>query len=359
VDVTFVLELPVDLGPDVDGLLVPTPVHGFARSNGTRIFMRTRDDKSPGTLSEAFHALENYFAGLELHDGETLGLSAQSECATVAAVTVRHHTRARSFEPSAAWLTRRFEEALTSLNRFLAGLGLASRSPDIGALRRTELPSRVPVLVDDHVAEPRVNRAVLVSALQLHDFEDLRIPLIDEGAVRTAAWLFSGVRGRSAASGLFVEYAQQARRDLHDGAYQQSVLSGCIAIETLVAGALRALWQADGDSDAGVRRKLDAGFRNLLNYHLWPRIAAAAYDAGAIDAWLQECYRVRNQIAHEGFAPHHSEAFTAHESTMRLAIEIVETVRLDGRLHRFADSLLIRRPSPEELGLAYLSRLID
>jgi len=80
--------------------------------------------------------------------------------ATVAAVTVLHPTRARHIKVTESWLTRRFEEAFRTLDRFLTCLGFISAAPDVGALRRTDLPSHVPVIIDDGVSESQVPREV-------------------------------------------------------------------------------------------------------------------------------------------------------------------------------------------------------
>ena len=354
VGVTFVLELPVDLGPAVDGLQLrgaPT-VAGRAR-----IFVRRRSGNAPVPLSEAFDGLEAFFSDLVLRGGEDLEFVPRTRRVTVAVVTVLHRTRAKRFAPGEAWLTRRFDQALECLNSFLTGLGFASRSPDVDAVRRTELPAWIPVIVDDRMTENSTPRDVVLTALQLHDFDDGRLVRIDAAAVSTAAWLFDHANQRAAPFRVFIEYVQHARRDLHDGLTHHAVLAACIAVETLVSVALQAIWRVEGDDATSIRRKLEGGFQNLLKDHLRPRVEAAGADPSVIDDWMADCYRLRNLIAHEGFVPHHTAASAACSSTMRLAVELAETLRHDG-LAELADSLLLRRPTAQEVGLVELTRLL-
>jgi hypothetical protein len=332
VAVTFVFELPVDLGSAVDGLLLPGDGKGFTARRRLRVYLRRRlDEERP--VSEALRGLENFFGGLAFETAEDVAFVPRLRGATVAAVTVVHRTRAERFAPTAGWLTRRFEEAFAGVNRFLDGLGFASSVVDVGALRRTELPPWIPVIVDDSVGRTATPRAVLLTALQLHDFDDVRVPRIDPEAVSTAAWLFDRGTGKEGSPfHLFIEYVQRSRRDLHDGLTQQAVLALGTAVETLVAVSLEAMWRAEGGSDASRARKLRAGFQNLLYDHLWRRIDAAGADASAIDDWRLECYELRNEVAHQGLLPDPAAALAAYRSTIRLAVEVAETLRNDIRL---------------------------
>jgi len=133
--------------------------------------------------------------------------------------------------------------------------------------------------------------------------------------------------------------------------------SACTAVEMLVAVARRATWRADGVRGAAVRRKLDAGFQNLLVDHLKPRVKAAGADSSVVDDWIADCYALRNQIAHEGFVPHHNAAAAACSATMRLAVEVAEMLR-QGGLQDLAKSLLLKCPTEEEGRASELARLL-
>jgi hypothetical protein len=344
VAVTFVFELPVDLGLAVDGLVLPGHEYGFTARRRLRIYLRRRLYEEP-PVSEAMRGLESYFTGLAFETADDVAFLPRPRGATVAAVTVAHHTQAERFAPTAAWLTRRFDEAFAGLNQFLDGLGFASRVADVGALRRTELPPWIPAIVDDSVSETSTRRRALLTALQLHDFDDLRVPHVDPDAVSTAAWLFDrATSDQGTPFQLFIAYVQRARRDLDDGLTREAVLALGTAVETLVAVALRSVWQAEGENEASIKRKLHAGFRNLLEHHLRLRIDAAGADPSAIDAWDSECYQLRNQVAHEGLLPDPRAAMAAWRATMSLAVEVAETLRNDNRLTELADTLLLQRP---------------
>jgi hypothetical protein len=352
VGVTFVLELPVDLGPAIDGVqlrTVPT------RAGQVRILVRRRDGDAPTPLRQTLAGLETFFSELMLQESDDLKLASRKRYASVAVVSVLHPTRAKHFVLREAWLTRRFDAALDALNRFLAALGYASRSPDVDAVRRTELPAWIPVILDDHVMETSTPRGVILTALQLHDFDDWRLARIDPAAVSTATWLFDHASRGDAPFRVFIEYAQHAYRELHEGLAHQAVLSACTAVEILVAVALSATWRAHGAHGAAVRRKLDAGFQNLLVDHLKPRVKAAGADPSVVDDWIADCYALRNQIAHEGFVPRHSAAAEACSTTMRLAVEVAEMLRHDG-LQDLAKSLLLKRPTEKETGVSELMR---
>jgi hypothetical protein len=77
VGVTFVLELPVDLGPAIDGLqlrTVPT------RAGQVRIFVRRRDGDAPTPLRQTLAGLETFFSDLILRESEDLKLASRKRC---------------------------------------------------------------------------------------------------------------------------------------------------------------------------------------------------------------------------------------------------------------------------------------
>jgi len=360
VGVTFLFELPLDLG--VDGGHTELVVRGKPTKAPfrIRIVLRSQDGAKPPSVHTALEAFGDFFDGLQLQDDLPSACRDGIGKATVAAVTVLHPTRARHIKVTESWLTRRFEEAFRTLDRFLTCLGFISAAPDVGALRRTDLPSHVPVIIDDGVSEGQVPRQALLTALQLYDFEDWRSDFVSRpGVVETASFLFEGMTSGSSPFRLFIEHVQRARRDLHDGRTDQAVLSAGTAVEVLVAVSLRTFWHAEHERQETIDKKLGGGFQNLLKDHLRPRLVALGGEGKVVDDWVSECYLLRNDVAHEGLVPGHAQAKVAVRATVLLGAEIAQVLRNQARFRRLGESLPIRPPTTEERGRAELARLLQ
>ena len=359
VAITFILEIPVDLGLD-PGLSVP-PTGGSIRGSArTRIFLARRPERSILNVRDVLQPLQDFFAGVTFALDSRVDWPSLTRSSTVAAVTVLHPTRAARFRPTDRWMTLRFEEALRALDRVLSCIGFLSGAPDVGPVRRTDLPSSVLVAVDDAVRENREPRQVLLTEMQLHSFEEWTDALVNRtNLLETAMWLADRLDGAGAPFRLFVDYSQRSRRDLLDGATAQSVIAATVAAETLVAGTLRAIWGAAGADDALIRRRMQAGFQNLLRDHIRRYLQSVSMDDGIVSAWIDDCYRLRNRVIHEGFVPDHQASLCALDQTTSLGVVLAEALRKDPRTHGLGESIPLRAQTPEERGRAHLTRLID
>ncbi len=360
VGVTFLFELPLNLG--VGGGHTELVVRGRPAKAPfrVRIVLRSQDGARPFSVRIALEAFGDFFDGLQLQDDLSSACRDGIGKATVAAVTMLHPTRARHIKVTESWLTRRFEEAFRTLDRFLTCLGFISAAPDVGALRRTDLPSHVPVIIDDGVSEGQVPREALLTTLQVHDFDDWRRTDVGRsGVVDAASLLFEGMTSGRAPLRLFIEHVQRARRDLHDGRTDQAVLSAGTAVEVLVAVSLRTFWHAEHESQEVIDKKLSGGFQNLLKHHLRPRLVALGGEGEVVDDWVSECYLLRNSVAHEGLVPGHTQARAAVRATILLGAEIAQVLRSQARFRRLGESLPIRPPTTEERGRAELARLLQ
>ncbi len=354
---TFILELPIDLGLD-PGLAVPPigrTIYGRAK---TRIFLAHRTDSSALSVPDVLSPLGEFFEGIELRLDPGVDWPRLTRSSTVAAVTVLHPTRAAQFRPTDRWMTLRFEEALRALDRVLVCIGFVSGLPDIGAVRRTDFPSSVLAAVDDKVLEEEEPRSVLLTELQLHGFEEWTDVVAGRMEIfETAIWLADHLEGAGAPLRLFIDFSQRSRRDLLDGLTAQSVVAAAIAAETAVAATLTAEWRAAGAEEALVRRRMDAGFQNLLRDHLRPYLKSTDGDDAILDSWTEGCYRVRNRVVHEGFVPPHDVAKIALEQTIRLGVTLAEALRHGPRTRALGHAIPLRARADAQRGQALLARL--
>lgn len=354
---TFLLDLPVDLALD-PGLAIPPfgpTIYGRPRVG---IYLLRKPDSETLDVEEKLSHFADFFAGVRFTLDPRVDWPSLSLSTTSAAVTILRPTRAKRFQATSRWMTLRFEEALVALDRVLSCIGFLSGVPDVGALRRSDVPPSVLVAIDDHVLE-KSPRDVLLTEMQVHSFEEWRAAFSQRDEVfTTAIWLAERLQGEGAPIRLFIDYAQRASRDLLDGRPDQAVLSATIAVETLVSSALRQVWSVRSIPDHVIQRRLRGGFQNLLRDHLRPYLTSAGADQSVIEDWVDECYLLRNQVAHEGAMPSHDAASDAVAHTMRVGITVAEALRIDPATRALGESLPLRFQTPAEVGLARLSRIV-
>jgi len=351
------LELRVDLALN-PGLALPPlgqSLYGYPRA---QVYLVGKPSSLTLDVDDALAPFHEFFSGVGLSMDPRVEWAGLTLPSTAAAVTILHPTRAKRFRPTNRWITLRFEEAMAALDRVLTCIGFVSGIPNVGALRRTDFPASVLVCVNDQVLE-RNQQAVLLTEFQVHSFEEWRERLArNDDVFQTAIWLNERLEGVGAPVRLFVEYVQRAQRDLMDGRPDQAVISATTAVETLAAAVLTQIWRAEGNSHALIESRLDAGFRNLLRHHLAPYMASAGIADPGIEDWLAQCYRLRNKIAHEGYAPSQTAAIAAFAETLRLGVAVAEALRSDAHTRELGESIPLRFQTPEEIGRARLTQLI-
>jgi hypothetical protein len=359
VAVTFVIELAVDLGSRLDGVSVwPERRTVLGRHRSVIAFIR-RPASSTVRLAQAIKGWEDYFDGLNITLDDELEQELPDSMKTVAAVTIVHPTRARSFVCTDDWLTKRFEHAVLMLDQILVTIGFMANLPNAGPLRRTELSTHIPVIVDDTVGSESDGREVLLTELELHSFDDWQAYTVGRpGLIEQAVGHSDFFSGPTAPFRLYIAFTQRALKDCSDGLLEQGVISASLAIEVFAAELLRVFWKQEGEDDATITRKLGAGFQNLLKQHLKPRLTQIGVDPRMIDYWLEDCYALRNRVAHEGFAPTNEAAVTAYQATKGLGAMIGEALRRDPRFGSIGEAMPIRAMTPQELGAIRLSRLV-
>jgi hypothetical protein len=228
-----------------------------------------------------------------------------------------------------------FEKVLRQLNDFLTMFGFCTGSRDIGAVRRTELPSHIPAVLDFRPRAEETRRLELIT-LQLHAF-DVGIPPSDEDTVRAvdlacrdrlSEWPFRSV----------VVLVHRAQRDLYAGDYEQAVIGLTTATEILCEGVIAAVMRARGDGSRldGV---LQAGLTNLIRDHITPLLIHLRRDPNVAVRWLRDCYQLRKKVAHEAYMPLDREAALALEATLLFAGTIGSALRDDPTTFDIGDQL--------------------
>jgi hypothetical protein len=340
---TFLLELPVDLNlpdgatvsayerrraDDID-FFGTTPNPGL-RIDSRFVFRRTRAADA-GTRPVAFAVFDDFWEGLRFVDSRpTLEHLDEPRPKTVVAASTGRLVesvdgRARATEEE---LTQMFERALEQLNEFLTMLGFVTSHPDVGAVRRTELPTHIPVVLDlDPLGQ--LPRHAELATMQLHGFTS--DPVSDDLVVYATDLAFRDRADRWPPKPI-VGLLHRAYRDRYAGAHDQAVISLGTAIEIMVEIAVGEALRVTGASQERVGRVLQAGFQNLLRDHLAPMLQRLDCDTNVIERWLADCYTLRNQVAHEGYVPSHREVIDASDATWRLAGEIAEALRTDPAL---------------------------
>lgn len=338
--VTFLFELPGDLGL-TDGATIFAPekrediefplfpgVPGMSERTDvdTRFVFRRTPPHLSSRQTVALDVFEDFWEGLEFVDS----LPGYQRSRAALPTTVVAATTGTISVPGEAvtelQLTLIFDKVLRQLNQFLTMLGFSSGEADIGAVRRTELPPFIPVVLDLPFAG---QRQLELLTLQVHRFgwEDRAN---DPSAVVAADLAFRDREGDWPFAPV-VTLLHRARRDRYAGDLEQSVIGLVTATELLVEIVIDGALRAAGEDDriAGV---LQAGFANIMRNHLRPLVERTGGDPGAVDIWLSDCYSLRKQVAHDGYVPSPDEVRAASLATFGLSSEVVSAMRNDPAL---------------------------
>ena len=346
--VTFLLELPWDLKlwegatvfadeqrEDVEiGVFTHPPDYpNELEIDAQFVFRRSRSGFAyQRTL--ALDVFADFWEGHELFDSEPARQELTQEAHRTVVAASRATLKYENNVLSEDVLVDLFERTLHQLSEFLAMFGFVRQDPHVGAIRRTELPSHIPVMLD--FAVNGGPRQLELSYLQLHSFESESVPTADDVDYaidytyrdRLFPWPFRQV----------VLLMHRARRDLLGGDNDQGVIALTTGVEllteTVVAASLRI-----GGKDDRIQGVLDAGLTNLLRDHLAPLLTRLGQNAYVVDRWITDCYALRKRVAHEGFRPHPTDALTALATTTRLASTLGTGLRANPAFAELGDLL--------------------
>jgi hypothetical protein len=329
---TFLIQLPVDMRlpqgvtllayerpDDVEfALLVDTHDTKGALVPDTRfVFRRSSPDVSLGR-SLVMEVFSDFWDGLAFRDSEVAFEEVQRSV-SVSVVAATTGVMGKGAVLTEQEITDAFDRVLSQLNRLLTMVGFTVNDPDIGPLRRTELPSHIATLIDLF----ETPRTVELSTLQLHSFgedppgEDAILYGHDLAFRDRRGWPFEQT----------IESLQRARRELHGGETQFGVLLLGLASELLISTTVRECMKIDGKSDVRVAGVAAAPFRSIREDHFAPLLDRIGADSAALVEWTKHCYLLRNAVAHEGRRPTHDEALAALRCTLRLAGELGDKLR--------------------------------
>jgi hypothetical protein len=293
----------------------------------TRFVFRSSSPATSQVRTIAIDVFDDFWAGLPLIDSQPARNEASVRVAsTVVAATTGTVDVDDTGAVSERRITALFDKAFGQLNEFLTMLGFTSSTAEIGAVRRTELPTHIPVVLD-LAGDPAARRAEL-SLLQLHGFQSDPTP--SEEAVIMAHDLAFRDRLRAWPLRAVVVLLHRAGRDRYAGLHDQCVLGLATALEILVEATIAGKLQIDGEASR-VENVLRAGLTNLVRDHVAPWLGGAARDSAVCDRWLADCYRLRKRVAHEGHMPTHDEVLVAWHASNELAAEIGAALRADTR----------------------------
>jgi hypothetical protein len=349
--VTFVIGLSVDLhmgaGTTIDAyervdsdlpeFFVPQVDSPPSLRVDTRFVFRTISAEQTSDKAPALTAFEDFWEGLDFIESEPAArLVGNRVPGTAVAATTGLMLRTRDGRGliTEATLTQRFDKVLGQLNEFLTMLAFRLQNPDIGPVRRTDLPPQVPVVIDADLATGAARTLELV-AFQLHGFEDAE-QATTESILDAHDWAFRN-RARPWPFRSVVSLLQRAHRDGYGGEYEQSVIALGTATELLTETVVAEALRVEGASDEAIERTLKCGLANLLRRHLRPFLAAQEADTTAVANWLDDAYLLRKRVVHEGYVPTNEESKVAYQRTRSLAMAVSQAIRSDDRLSSLAE----------------------
>jgi hypothetical protein len=219
------------------------------------------------------------------------------------------------------WLSRRLDEALEFLNRYMVILGALDDEWHISSISRIDLQRRIPwelsiepapegwhdpsgtldahVLWRDDLPEQRPLDEVMAAVELIHSYRAGKVPFFD-----------------------WIELYQAAEHHLGSGRNSQAVIFSTTAVEVLVNTLFRVVWALLEKDEAELPGVLECGFKNQLKAHL-PRLLNTKLDLSDTGSppgrWHQDCYLLRNDIVHKGRKPSSPEAMDAKLATRAFA----------------------------------------
>jgi hypothetical protein len=231
------------------------------------------------------------------------------------------------------WLSRRLDEALEFLNRYLVILGGLNDEWHISSISRIDLQRSIPWELSmkpapnrwqdqsgtldahatwrDDLPEERPHEEVMAAVELIHRYRAGEVPFFD-----------------------WIELYQAAEHHLGSGRNSQAVIFSTTAVEVLINTLFRVTWgllEKDEDKLPGV---LECGFKNQLKVHL-PQLLDEGLDLSATESppgrWHRDCYVLRNDIVHKGRKPSTPEAMDAKLSTRAFAGWIGANLKPDPR----------------------------
>ncbi|HET7416630.1 MAG TPA: hypothetical protein VFJ61_03255 [Solirubrobacterales bacterium] len=231
------------------------------------------------------------------------------------------------------WLSRRLDEALLFLNRYVVILTGLRDEWHISTLSRIDLPRETPWKLNLFPAPEGWTGPS--GTLDVH--ATIRDDLPEERSEEELVYAIEAVHEAGAGRApffQFVELYQAAEHHLGAGRYDQSVIAACTATEVLVNTIFRVLWvclERDPDKLGGV---LAAPFKNQLT-QLLPQFLdedlTLADESSAPGRWHADCYRLRNRIVHEGQKATAGEAYDSKVATGNFARWIGKALSPDER----------------------------
>ena len=215
------------------------------------------------------------------------------------------------------WFSRRFDDALGLINDYLVILAAMHDEWHISRLSRADLPRHAPFRVEIRplgTAAKGFNSSLDVHAMMRDDLPDER----DGDEVIAAVELVKAYREGRAPFWNWVQYYQAAEHHLGSGRYEQTVIAATTAMEVMVNGFFREVWEALELDSGRLEGVLECGFKNQLTAHL-PKFLAKPVDLGDVDhppgRWHRDCYALRNRVVHRGYRPSSAEAMDAKVAT--------------------------------------------
>ncbi|HET7417073.1 MAG TPA: hypothetical protein VFJ61_05575 [Solirubrobacterales bacterium] len=246
------------------------------------------------------------------------------------------------------WLSRRLDEVLSFLNQYLVILAGMRDEWHMSALSRSDLPRDAPwkLTLFPMLADWTGPSGTLDVHATIRD--DLPAERSAEEITYAIEAVHQARRGQ-APFFQFVELYQAAEHHLGSGRHDQSVIAACTATEVLVNTLFRVLWVCLEREPTKLPGVLSAPFKNQL-IDLVPKYVVGApvdlNDTGtAPGRWYAECYKLRNQIVHEGQKAGAGEAYDAKVATGDFARWIGQELQVDPRTEWIKNFLDFRRVS--------------
>lgn len=346
---TFLIELPVDLGlwegatvpayerlADVEAALFDLPNdHPQDLEVDTRLVFRRSSHGSSRPRTVALDVFADFWESQEFVESDPARseVSREVPVTVVAATTTTLGYDAATGAIAEEKLEALFDRVLHQLNDFLAMFGFVRGDVLVGAVRRTELPSHIPVVLDVPL---HGHRQLELVSLQLHGFAPEAAPTEEDVSRaidfafrdRLARWPFRPV----------VLLVHRARRDLLAGDYDQGVIALTTAVELLAETTVAGVLRARGDEE-GVSGVLQSGLTNLLRDHLAPLLSQLGANREVVIKWIEDCYVLRKRVAHEGIKPDGTEAKRALNATIDLASHLSTALRSSSTFAQIGDQL--------------------
>jgi len=232
-----------------------------------------------------------------------------------------------------------FDRLLEYLNYIITSYLIKTKQEDIYIISKEMLE---PFSLSRHVNIPDFN-TISNNLLFLHPNIVYQKEMLDIEKQSEIVRYSTVVKDNSNPFLLSEELMINARRDFKRGFYKETILNAQTSVETLLRILFQEILKIEGLSDEEIETKQqNLGFITMVKKEFSSRIGGSwdiKNTRKEVGNWHENCYLLRNRIAHGGYQPNFVETDRGIYSADKLRVFLVKRIRKTSKFKGIAEYL--------------------